>query len=163
VSRQEAVAAFLDGRISRRTLIRQLVAGGVSVGAAASYAAALDPETASGVVAAGADDLYPLVTIKFDTPSLAYVQNNSRLKLTVSCGEEIGLNFAAFVRVGTGLKLIGSRFMEHFLTAAGTRSFVMTVDPTLLLGKRSASIHIQATGSDGEGYGAVASASTVLR
>lgn len=133
------------------------------MGAAASYAAALDPETASGAVAVAADDLYPLVTIKFDTPSLAYVQTNSRLRLTVSCGEEVGLNFAAFVRVGTGLKLIGSRFLEHFLTAAGTRSFVMTVDPTLLQGKRSASIHIQATGSDGEGYRAVASASTVLR
>ena len=103
MSRQEAVEAFLQGRISRRTLIRQLVAGGVSIGAAASYAAALEPETAGAAVAGAPDDLYPLVTLKLDTPSLAWAIANSRLRLIGSCGEEVGLHFAAYVRVGTGL------------------------------------------------------------
>jgi hypothetical protein len=38
VSQGELVAAYLDGQMSRRTLIRRLVAAGVSFGAAVSYA-----------------------------------------------------------------------------------------------------------------------------
>jgi ABC-type transport system substrate-binding protein len=163
VSRQEAVAAFLAGRISRRTLIRQLVAGGVSVGAAASYAAALDPETASATVAAAPDDLYPLVTLKFDTPGLAWAVNNARLKLNGTCGEEVGLNFAAYLRIGTGLAPIGFRNMPVFLTGPGTRTFIINIDPTKLQGRRSASIHVHAVGSDSEGAGTVATAITTLR
>ena len=44
---RDLVDAYLDGRISRRTLIRRLVAGGISVGAAVSYAHLLRPESAS--------------------------------------------------------------------------------------------------------------------
>ena len=44
---RELVNAYLDGRISRRTLIHRLVAGGNSIGAAVSYAHLLKPESAS--------------------------------------------------------------------------------------------------------------------
>ncbi len=157
------MAAFLEGRISRRTLIRQLVAGGVSIGAAASYAAALEPETASAAVAGAPDDLYPLVTMKLDTPSLAWAISNQKLRLTVSCGEEVGLAFSAFLRLGTGLALIGTRSMPMFLGAAGTRTFTMAIVTTRLANRTSAPIHVHATGSDDEGFGTVATASAVLR
>jgi hypothetical protein len=47
MSQQEVVAAYLDGRMSRRTLIRRLVAGGVSVSAAVAYAHVLSPGRAT--------------------------------------------------------------------------------------------------------------------
>ncbi len=47
MSRDELVGAYLDGRMSRRTLVRRLAAGGVSVGAAIAYAQLLDPKRAS--------------------------------------------------------------------------------------------------------------------
>jgi hypothetical protein len=38
MSQEELISAYLDGQMSRRTLIRRLVAAGVSFGAAVSYA-----------------------------------------------------------------------------------------------------------------------------
>lgn len=57
MSNQELVNAYTDGRISRRTLVRGLVAAGVSTGAAVSYAHLLAPE-ASGAGRRYADE-YP--------------------------------------------------------------------------------------------------------
>ncbi|CAN5528650.1 hypothetical protein BH10ACT11_BH10ACT11_18190 [soil metagenome] len=47
MSQEELVVAFSEGRISRRELIRRLVAGGVTVGAAATYAHLLAPEASA--------------------------------------------------------------------------------------------------------------------
>ncbi len=41
MSREELVEAYVEGRLSRRTFMRRLVELGVSVSAAAAYAAAL--------------------------------------------------------------------------------------------------------------------------
>ena len=43
VGQQEVVSAYLDGRMSRRTLARRLAAAGVSLGAATAYAHLLKP------------------------------------------------------------------------------------------------------------------------
>jgi hypothetical protein len=53
VSREEAVEAYTAGRISRRTFIRHLVAAGVSVGAAVTYAEVLSPGGASQISGRG--------------------------------------------------------------------------------------------------------------
>ena len=53
--------------------------------------------------------------------------------------------------------------MGQFLNAAGTRTFVLTIDPTRLQGLRAAAIHVHATGADDEHYGTVATAAAVLR
>ena len=46
MSQDQLVSEYLHGRISRRMLIRRLVAAGVSLGAAASYAHLLRPQAA---------------------------------------------------------------------------------------------------------------------
>ena len=163
MSRQEAVAAFLAGRISRRTLIRNLVAGGVSVGAATSYAQMLDPEEADAALpAAAGDDLYPLVTLEFKPQTLADVLSSSKVKLVGTCGEEVGLGITVYVRKGAGLKLIGSRGFPLFLTAAGSNTVTITVDTTLLQGQTKATLYAYALGADNEQYGAVATAKLKL-
>jgi len=43
VSKAELVDAYIEGRITRRTFMRRLVAAGVSLSAASAYAAALGP------------------------------------------------------------------------------------------------------------------------
>ena len=68
-----------------------------------------------------------------------------------------------YVRIGTGLAILGRRSMTPFLSSAGTRSFVLPIDPTRLEGRTAAAIHVHATGGDNENYGTVATASTVLR
>jgi hypothetical protein len=46
MSAEELVNAYVEGRVSRRTLIRRLTAAGMSMGAAVSYAHLLTPERA---------------------------------------------------------------------------------------------------------------------
>lgn len=46
MSQEELVAAYVGGRMNRRTLIRRLVAGGASFGAAVAYAHLLQPGVA---------------------------------------------------------------------------------------------------------------------
>jgi hypothetical protein len=46
MSQEELLAAYLDGRMSRRSFVRRLVAGGVSLGAAIAYAHELEPSAA---------------------------------------------------------------------------------------------------------------------
>jgi hypothetical protein len=58
VSREEAVEAYTAGRISRRTFVRHLVAAGVSVAAALTYAEVLAPGRSSGAAPRGVD-VYP--------------------------------------------------------------------------------------------------------
>lgn len=54
MSQEEIVDAYVNGGISRRLFIRRLVASGVALGAAVSYAHLLTPEVkAKGVVAYG--------------------------------------------------------------------------------------------------------------
>lgn len=163
MSRQEAVAAFLAGRISRRTLIRNLVAGGVSVGAATSYAQMLDPEEADAALPAGlGDDLYPLVTLQFKPQTLADLLSTSKVRLVGTCGEEVGLSITVYVRQGPGLRLIGSRGFPLFLTAAGTNTVTITVDTAPLQGRTKATLYAYALGADNEQYGAVATAKLKL-
>ena len=47
MSSPELTAAYAEGRISRRTFVRRLIAGGVSFGAAVAYAHLLNPERAA--------------------------------------------------------------------------------------------------------------------
>jgi hypothetical protein len=47
MSKQELVDAYVEGRISRKVFIRRLVAAGVTLTAAGTYAAALRPGRAS--------------------------------------------------------------------------------------------------------------------
>ncbi len=48
MSKEELVEAYMDGRISRRTFVRRLIAAGVSAAAAAAYAAALPAQARGG-------------------------------------------------------------------------------------------------------------------
>ena len=55
MSKQELVEAYVEGRLTRRTFVRRLVAVGITLSAASAYAAALAPKAVAG---GGEDDLY---------------------------------------------------------------------------------------------------------
>ena len=84
MSSQELVDAYVHGRMSRRALIRRLIAGGVSLGAAVSYAHLLDPERAA---ARAFGDIYPeplSVTGKILDQDLDRVIETGKLKVRFS-------------------------------------------------------------------------------
>ena len=164
MSREELVSAFLDGRISRRTMIRRLVAGGVSMGAAVSYAQMLNPERA-GAQAPGdsVGDHYPLVDMTIASPSFANVKNNSRLLVDVTGSEELlSVFLRAFLKVPGGGIPIGARLVPSVLTSAGTRRISIPIDAAALGARTQGRFYAQAQGRDAENYPALASAAKTL-
>ena len=88
MSQEELVGAYLDGRISRRTLIRRLVGAGISVGAAVSYAQVLKPERA---FARADSDHYPDTSVKLVDEDLDKVITEDRFKVRVRADEDAEL------------------------------------------------------------------------
>jgi hypothetical protein len=163
MSRQELVSAFLDGQISRRTLIRRLIAGGVSAGAAISYTQLLAPERAGAAIRASASDQYPLVDLAITSPSLADVRSNHYIRLNVLCTEELqNATFVVYLKTSAGGVPIGERKVTSVLAAAGTRALIVNVDTSRLTGRTQARFYIQMTASDSEGYGTLASTGKTL-
>jgi hypothetical protein len=152
VSREELVSAFLEGRLSRRTLVRRLVAGGVSVGAAVSYAQLLKPERAFAESTAAVDELYPLVLVTITSNDLDVVINDAVVRATVSATEEIGFaRFWVFFERPSGLRLLGIKtYSSNFLAAAGQRNVNLQISPTKLEPFQKATIwvHLQAFDSE---------------
>jgi hypothetical protein len=160
MSRQELVTAFLDGQISRRTLMRRLIAGGVSAGAAISYAQLLAPERA---MAAIGDTQYPLVDLAIVSSSLASVRSNAYIKVSLTSTEELkNGSFRSFVNKGGGGVPLGSKFLAQVLRAAGSRTVNVPVDVSQLTGLTSARLYIQMTAQDAELYSTLASTGKTL-
>ena len=164
MSRHELVSAFLDGRISRRTLIRRLVAGGVSTGAAVSYAQMLAPEraaAASNLVIPG--DHYPMVDMSINSTSLATVRSEAKLQVLVIGTEELtNMFFRVFVLSTTGGVLIGQRFIPAFMAKANNRKEKLAINVAPFAGQTSVRFYVQVTGNDNERYPVIASAAATL-
>lgn len=108
MSQQELVGAYLDGRISRRTLVRRLVAAGVSLGAAASYAQLLSPERARA--GATASTHYPELEVRIRSFDLSQVVADEKLVVKVTADETINFTLYAYrVRNTGGLVFLGSK------------------------------------------------------
>lgn len=160
MSRQELVSAFLDGKISRRTLIRRLIAGGVSTGAAISYAQLLAPERA---IAATGDTQYPLVDLAIASSSLGGVRSNGYIKVSLTSTEELRRGtFRSFLKTAGGGVPLGGKFLDPVIKAAGSRTVNVPVDASKLTGLSSARFYIQMTASDSERYPTLASTGKTL-
>ena len=164
LSRQELVSAFLEGRVSRRTLIRRLIAGGVSTGAAISYAQMLAPQQAGAAVSvAGASDHYPLVDMTISSTSLATVRSQARLAVEVTTSEEVDHAFLqVFFKASGGGIPIGGRAFTSFITAAGTRLAAIPIDVGALGSRATVRFYVYLHGSDAERFPAVATARKTL-
>ena len=86
MSPNDLVSAYLDGRVTRRTLIRRLVAGGVSLGAAISYAELLRPQRAS---ASSIPNHYPVTSVEIKSSSIQTVLDRDRLIIVFSSDEDL--------------------------------------------------------------------------
>lgn len=166
MSRQELVSAFLDGRISRRTLIRRLIAGGVSTGAAISYAQLLAPEQAAASSALAApDDHYPLIDMTVVSTSLATVKAQRQLIVKVVGTEELGpMFFRVYYKLtpGGGSPIGSKNFFPTFTTKANGKQFAIPITTTGFATKTSVRFYVHATGNDAERYPALATAAATL-
>lgn len=79
----DAINAYLEGRISRRTLVRRLVAAGVSLGAAASYSQLLDPAFARTHGSWGPKAFHLFARTQIVQERLGHVVHKKRLLIKV--------------------------------------------------------------------------------
>jgi hypothetical protein len=102
MSREELVQAYLSGGLSRRMFIRRLVAGGVSLGAAVSYAHLLTPERASASRStrhAAADHYTPgQIEVRLKSRRLSKVLDRGDLRIQLSVGDAARVEVTATTR-----------------------------------------------------------------
>jgi hypothetical protein len=133
VSSQELVSAYVDGRISRRTLIRRLVAGGVSLGAAVSYAHLLAPRAHAD----HPDNLhpeYPYLHINIRDSLLEEVIARGRVRTTVRSADPADLILVATTRKAGKDIEIGRR--EISFTEPGLKRARIGIDTLAPLRRR---------------------------
>jgi hypothetical protein len=97
MSTEQIARAYTEGRISRRTLVRRLVAGGISFGAAVSYAHLLNEERAWG---RGEDDYVPPIALegKIVKQDLDDVIDQERLKVRITVPKRARVEFQVYLR-----------------------------------------------------------------
>lgn len=128
MSQGELVGAYLDGRISRRTLIRRLAAAGVSFGAAVSYAQVLKPDRA---FARADSDHYPNTRLKIVEEDLDEVVNKDRIYVRLHADEDSELkpvNFIAYLRDHGSFTVIGTHEEAKFI-GPDTRKIKIPLNP----------------------------------
>jgi len=123
ISREELVSAYIDGRLSRRAFIRRLVAAGVSVGAAASYAHLLAPEARGADAHVSLDDHYPDVNVGIRSRDIDRIQETGVVRVRVHVDDGAMVFVGVDARVGGASAarrvLIGSKRVRF--DGAGTR------------------------------------------
>ena len=100
MSQDELVGAYIEGAITRRTLIRRLVAAGVSLGAATAYAHHLAPKAAAK--GSGLNE-YPIVNLRILTDTTKEVGKDSVLRVRVKSADPCTLHVKRHRRAGLEL------------------------------------------------------------
>lgn len=108
MSREELVSSYLDGGMSRRTFIRRLVAAGISVGAAVSYAHLLAPaaRAAAGTDGDGLEHYEPEIRVAI-RGGLRRVLTTRKLEISASADDPVTFSFKAQIRHQGRVKTVG--------------------------------------------------------
>lgn len=131
MSPERLVHAYAEGRMSRRTLIRRLVAAGVSFGAAVSYAHILGQERAAG---GESDHYHPPLAVEGrirDQP-LARVIEEERVKVRLEVAKRARVEFQIWLRRPDHIyerSLIGQREIQTEGPLSKTVNVPLQVNP----------------------------------
>jgi hypothetical protein len=164
MSTDELVNAYIEGSVSRRTFIRRLVAVGVSVGAAVSYAHLLTPQRAGAAVPN--PDFYhpPHPTVEVGSKSIDAVVSKGKVKVFVSVDEPASILVTATATIGGKLRTLSSAAVDF--GAAGTQLVTLRVSRKLrnALGDLEKTIvQVTATATDRQSQSGAATASKKLK
>lgn len=133
MSQEELVQAYVEGQISRRTLVRRLVAAGLSVGAATSYANLLAQRNrAEASVARGLE--YPDFVVRIRSGRLPAVRRKKKIKVRVRSTGSDKITVAVYFRD----RFLGAVEAEFF--GVETRDFVIPLKVNPLRGRKRARV-----------------------
>lgn len=138
MSESELVDAYLDGRISRRTLVRRLIAAGISAGAAVSYAHLLTPEQSAAARYLHAPDYYPDTAVKIKSSDLKDVIHDKTVRVRVECSGKARLKLTAFVKDGNDRQELGFRNVKF--DGGGHKTFGIDIAPGPLRHRQQAKV-----------------------
>jgi hypothetical protein len=130
MSREQIVTAYLEGRISRRTLVRRLAAAGVSVGAAVAYARSLGPAALAATPFAVTDH-YPFVTLKVPAQAASQLNTTQEVKVVAKCSEPVEIVLNLLKKQGGGLLQLSNRIEP---IGTGKTVFLLQVAVTFVAG-----------------------------
>lgn len=140
------------------------MAGGVSAGAAVSYAQMLAPEradAASGLVIPG--DHYPMVDLSITSTSLATVRSEAKIQVKAVGSEELlGAFLRVFVLTTTGGFIVGAKYFPTFTSQANNKTVKLPINVAPFVGKSTVRFYVQMSASDAENYPSIANASKTL-
>ncbi len=146
MSDAELVDAYMDGRISRRTLIRRLVAAGVSLGAASAYAHHLAPN--AGAKGAGSSE-YPRVQLRILTDETKEVGKDGVLRIRVKSADPCTLYINASVTQGPSWSMNGEKTVK-FGPGGGKKEIKVKIpDADELNRRKSSDAYVQAVSDEG--------------
>ncbi len=122
MSQQELITTYREGGMSRRTLIRRLVASGVSLGAAISYAHLFAPraEAEARNHADFYEDFYPSdVRLSIRSHTVNGVVKTGQVRVFVHTDDATEITFKVFTKIRGKLRRIGVKTVKF--PAAGSR------------------------------------------
>jgi hypothetical protein len=121
MSQQELIHVYREGGMSRRTLIRRLVASGVSLGAAVSYAHLFAPAAdakRSHALPDHYEDFYPPdVRLKVVSNTVNGVVRTGKVKVFAHTDDGATVTFKVFTKIRGRLRQIG---VKTFTFSAAT-------------------------------------------
>jgi hypothetical protein len=119
MSQQELITTYREGGMSRRTLIRRLVASGVSLGAAVSYAHLFAPKAEASVP--GYEEFYPPeASVRIVSNTVNGVVHSRHLRVFLRIDEGASATLRVFIKMNGRLRRIGIKTVEF--PAAGART-----------------------------------------
>jgi hypothetical protein len=167
MSRQEIVTAYLDGGMSRRMFVRRLVAAGVSVGAAVSYAHLLDPQRAQARDARDqrADFYTPAgIQLVIKSKDLGRVVRKGKLRVEVGADEAATVVLVAIARVHGQDVVLGETSVTFGAAGSQLVSIPLTEAGREELGDRAkAKVTVAAQSKDLQGASAFAELTKKLK
>jgi hypothetical protein len=151
MSSEELVNAYLEGGVSRRAFIRRLVAGGISLGAAVSYAHLLSPDRSQAASAHAARDFYTPagIDVQILSRDISRVAKKGKLKLQVSSDEAADIDLTATLPRRRGPLTLGSTRVS--LASAGTLILKLALTEAskkVLQNRDKAKVTVTASGRD---------------
>lgn len=154
MSSEELVGAYVDGGLSRRTFIRRLVAAGVSLGAAVSYAHLLAPDRAAADhTELGADFYNPDPGVRIKSKSVEGVVERGKIAVIVHVEEPATIFLAAGARIRGQLVDVARQKRVRF-DQAGKRLVRMRLNRrgrNIFERRNRSKVTVFATAVDGEG------------
>ncbi len=164
MSTDELVNAYVEGGMSRRTLIRRLVAAGVSVGAAVSYAHLLSPSRAEAQSITNADFYRPEPGVNVISTDIDAVIKSGTLRMFVHIEEAATIVLIAKVKVNGKLKTVAKG--QVTFASVGVQEVALKLTKKgkkLLMNLEKAKVTVFATAADTQGYTGFASDAQKLK